>query len=286
MQVGKSRTSFPPGKEKWGIRVLYETRFGRLSLKVLIKPSISKIASKLLNSSVSILAINLFVKKHKINIDEYEPVKYQSFNDFFTRKIKHEMRPIDKNKKHLISPCDGKLSIYEIDEHSTFLIKQSRYSVNDLIQNKPLAKGFEGGYCLAFRLEPKDYHRYCYLDDGIKGKNLVIPGKLHSVKPICIRNYPVYKQNCREYTILETMNWGSVVQIEIGALFVGKISNFHESCCFQKGEEKGMFEFGGSTIVLLMKKNMVILDDDIISNSKEGFETVVKMGEQIGHRKE
>lgn len=286
MQVGKNRTSFPEGKEKWGIRVLYETKCGRIFLKGLVKPSISKIAGRLLNSSVSIPAINLFVKKNNIKIDEYEPVKYQSFNEFFTRKIKADRRPIDKNKKHLISPCDGKLSVYEIDEQSTFLIKQSRYSVNDLIRNELLAKSFEGGYCLVFRLEPKDYHRYCYLDDGIKGKNLVIPGKLHSVKPICIRNYPVYKQNCREYTNLETMNWGSVIQIEIGALFVGKISNFHEACCFKRGQEKGMFEFGGSTIVILLKKNMAIIDDDIISNSEEGFETVVKMGEKIGHRKE
>ena len=80
-------------------------------------------------------------------------------------------------------------------------------------------------------------------------------------------------------------NLGKVIQIEIGALLVGKIIN-HNNKTFIKGQEKGYFEFGGSTIVLLLKENTVILDDDIIKYSQQGIEVKVSAGEKIGIIKE
>ena len=66
---------------------------------------------------------------------------------------------------------------------------------------------------------------------------------------------------------------------------VGRIVNNHQVYTYKKGEEKGYFEFGGSTIVLLVKKNIINVDKDILENSSEGIETIVKYGEGIGKSK-
>jgi phosphatidylserine decarboxylase len=83
---------------------------------------------------------------------------------------------------------------------------------------------------------------------------------------------------------METENFGKVIQVEVGAMCVGKIKNLHQEHSFSRGEEKGMFEFGGSTIVLLVKNDVVRIDEDLLSNTAQGIETVVKMGEKIGSR--
>jgi phosphatidylserine decarboxylase len=153
-----------------------------------------------------------------------------------------------------------------------------------LINNEELAAEYIGGICLIFRLTVDDYHRYCYFDNGTKGNNTFIKGVLHTVNPIALGKYNIYKRNSREYTVLETENFGKAVQDEVGALLVGRIKNLHQTHTFKRGEEKGMFEFGGSTVVLLLKNNTAVIDDDIINNTKANIETVVRMGEVIGHK--
>ena len=135
---------------------------------------------------------------------------------------------------------------------------------------------------MIFRLEVNDYHRYCYVDGGIKTENTRIKGQLHTVNPIALKRYNIYKRNSREYTLIHTYHFGDVVQMEVGAMLVGRIFNLHGSGGICKGVEKGMFEFGGSTIVLLIEKDRVQPDKDILRNSAENCETVVKYGEKIG----
>ena len=81
---------------------------------------------------------------------------------------------------------------------------------------------------------------------------------------------------------MDTDHFGQIVQIEVGALMVGKILNFHQSGSFHKGEEKGMFQFGGSTIVLLLRQGSVQLDQELLDNTADQLETIVKIGEGIG----
>lgn len=281
----KLRTTFSPEQENEVLKFLYENKMGRGILKILINPKVTKSAAFMMNSHISVLKINSFIENNNINMSEYEKVKYKSFNDFFTRKIKSGKRPIDECKDHLISPCDSKLSAYKINEQNSFFIKQSWYSVEDLIGDESLADKYNDGYCLVFRLEANDYHHYCYIDNGSKKKNIYIQGKFHTVQPIALRNTPVFKQNSREYTVMETENFGTVVQVEVGALLVGKIKNLHQEYNFKKGEEKGMFEFGGSTIVLLLQKDSVIIDNELFENTQNELETVVKLGERIGCKK-
>lgn len=264
---------------------LYRNPCGRVILKVATLPTVSKIAGWFMDRKISSIAINRFVKKNNIDVKEYEERKYKSYNDFFTRKIKDEVRKFDKNKKSLISPCDSKLTAYEINDKSVFKIKDSYYKIEDLLKNKKLADKYKNGLCLIFRLCVDDYHRYCYIDDGEKEKNTFIKGVLYTVRPVALENYNIYKENSREYTILHTDNFGDVVHIEVGATIVGRIKNHHQEYKFTKGEEKGMFEFGGSTIVLLLEKDKVNIDKEILDNTKDGFETIVKIGEKIGTKK-
>lgn len=282
----KTRVTYYKKGQAKSLSFLYNTKFGRTCLKFLVKPSVSKISGRFLNTRISSIMIKNFVKKNNIDMSEYEQRKFRSYNDFFTRKIAFGKRSVDMNKKAFISPCDAKLTVYSIDDTSTFNIKDSYYTVKDLLGGNELYKDYKNGLCLIFRLAVDDYHRYCYIDNGTKSNNTFINGELHTVQPIALDNYNIYKRNCREYTVLHTETFGDVIQIEVGALLVGKIVNFHNEYTFKKGEEKGMFEFGGSTIVILLKKNVVNIDEELINNTKAGLETIVKYGERIGIKHE
>lgn len=259
----------------------YRTFLGRLLLKIVISKPISDLGGLYMNSRFSKIKINRFIDKNDINTFEYDDKKYKSYNDFFTRKVISCKRPIMSNKNALISPCDGKVLAYTINDDLTLKIKDSYYSIDTLV-NESIMEEYKGGSALVFRLSTDNYHRYCYIDSGTKGKNYHIKGVFHTVQPISLKNYNFFKTNSREYTILNTNNFDKVIQVEVGALMVGRIKNNHEEYEYKKGEEKGYFEFGGSTIVLLFKKGVITLDNDIIENSKENIETIVKYGEKIG----
>lgn len=265
------------------LSLLYGNILGRMLLKPLTAPCISRLAGAVLSTKASCVLIRPFIRKNKIDMTQFEAVKYQSYNEFFVRKIKPSMRPIDSNPLHLMSPCDSKLTVLPITKTGRFRLKQTDYTVASLLKNKQLASGYEGGYALIFRLTVDDYHRYGYIADGSKGKNVKIPGVLHTVNPIANDYFPIYKENSREYTILHTKEFGELIQMEVGALLVGKIVNHHEKAIVKRGQEKGYFQFGGSTIVVLVKANRVQIDEDILENSSQGIETVVKFGEKIGN---
>ena len=90
------------------------------------------------------------------------------------------------------------------------------------------------------------------------------------------------KENSREYSILHTREFDDIVMMEVGALLVGKIVNHHQQTQVLRGQEKGFFQFGGSTVVLLFKAGTIAPDADILNNSAEGAETVVRYGEKVG----
>lgn len=264
------------------LNALYGHALGRMLLKPLTAPAISTLAGKFLSTKASKVLISPFVRKHGIDMSLFEPVTYGSYNEFFSRKIRPEVRPIDDHPKHLISPCDSKLTVLPVTLDGRFTLKHTQYSVSSLLRNDALAASFEGGYVLIFRLTVDDYHRYCYICDGDKEENIRIPGTLHTVNPIANDYFPIYKENTREYSILHSAEFGDVIAMEVGALMVGKIVNHHGSAHVLRGQEKGYFQFGGSTVVLLLKAGVVQVDQDILDNSNRGIETVVHYGEKIG----
>lgn len=266
------------------LKALYTSPVGRAFLGILTRPAVSKAGGWFLKTRCSAAAVPRFMKKKRISPDLYEKQKYDSWNDFFTRKLKPENCPVDMRPEIFVSPCDARLSVSVIDENSRFLIKNTIYTVKSLLRDKKLAARYAGGWGLVFRLTVDDYHRYFYVDSGKKTKNRKIAGVFHTVNPIANDLFPIYKENTREYCILHSENFGNVLMMEVGALMVGKIVNHHEAAVVRRGEEKGYFEFGGSTIVLLLERGRVLLDEDILKNSGDGYETMVKAGERLGKK--
>lgn len=263
---------------------MYHHPVGRVLLKVLIKPEISKAAGWLLNQRCSKILIQPFIRKNHIDMSLYEERDYSSYNDFFTRQIRKEYRPIEQEENALISPSDGKLSVYPVEEDSRFRIKNTDYTLETLLRSKKLAKKYQGGYVCVFRLTVDDYHRFCYVDNGRKSGNYHIPGVFHTVNPAANDVCPIYKENTREFSLLKSEHFKTVLMMEVGALMVGRIVNHQEAGYVKKGAEKGTFEFGGSTVILVLQKNAVELEENILQNTRNGYETIVKMGEKIGRK--
>jgi len=274
-----------PETDNAAIRFLYNTVPGRILLKLITRTTISKLAGSILGSPASRVFISGFIKRNNIDMEEYggAGVKYRSFDDFFIRKARDGARPLPESGTDVAAPCDGKLTAYKITADRVFSIKHSKYTVDDLLCDSELAGEFSDGICLIFRLTPDDYHRYCYIDNGEVLHRKRINGSLHTVRPVAYRHCEVFCVNSREYTVMQTMNFGKVVQIEVGALFVGRITN-HDTGAAKRGAEKGMFQFGGSTIIMLFQKGTVTIDEAIYKNTRQYKETIVKMGYKIGEK--
>ena len=267
---------------------LYKTALGRMILKLLVQPEVSRVAGKFLSSGLSKWLVKYYIWKHKIDMDNIEiPAKgFSSFNDFFIRKRRIEY--YDLTQDHLISPCDGFLTYVKIKKNSVFEIKNTRFSLEDLLDDHKLAMEFQNGTALIFRLTPANYHRYCYVAYGRILYFRRIKGKLHCVRPIALRVVPVFVQNSREYQVIKTDKFGTMIQMEIGALLVGKIKNYRQPLRqdnIKAGEEKGYFEFGGSTIIVLLKENSICFNGKLYEKKNSNREIMVHMGECVAQTK-
>jgi len=261
---------------------LYETIPGRFILQILTRPGLSQFCGRFLDSRFSCVFIPYFIRKNRIDLSICEKKHFNSFNDCFCRKVKPQKRPVNPDCDAFVSPCDGLLSIYPIKNNLIVPVKMSKYSTTDLLRDSELANEFDGGYCMVFRLCVNHYHRYCFPDSGSIRRSVKIPGILHTVRPIALRNVPVFVENTREYALLKTDNFGDVVQMEVGAMLVGKIKNHNIFSPFIKGQEKGHFLYGGSTIIVLVKKDTIKVPEVILQRTSDSIETPVKYGQKIG----
>ena len=266
------------------VKFLYTNAIGRAFLKVIIKLRLDRVVVRFLRSSASRVIIKRYAKKNGIALTPEERKSFGSFRDFFART--RTGTPVDREPSHLVSPCDGWLSAFKISADACFDIKNSHYRVQDFIGDAALAKNFENGDLLIFRLCANDYHHYSYIDGGHQGENHYIEGELHSVQPIVCENVPIYVKNRRSWCLLKTDNFGSVVQCEIGALVVGGIVNHSNGGRFEKGSEKGHFDLSGSTIVLMLEPNKIKLNADIVEALSHSEEVRVTEGQFIGVKKE
>ncbi len=264
------------------LKLLYGNPVGRASLKLLTQPIVSYLAGAALDHPLSTAAIPPFVLKKHIKMDDFAEETYRSFNAFFTRPIKPAARPIDRDPEALISPCDAKLFVVPVTEEARFTVKGAEYSTAAFLGCRKLAAAYAGGQCLIFRLTPDDYHRYCYPDNCEVGKTRCIKGILHTVNPVSAEHVKVYHTNTRTVTMLHTEHFGRVLQIEVGAMFVGRIVNHPHGKHMERGIEKGYFEFGGSTVVLMLEAGKAEIDPQILRNSENGAETIVRYGSRIG----
>lgn len=262
---------------------LYKTKTGRILLRPLISRPVSLLSGKLMDSRMSKVLIRPFARKNRIPLEDYRMEGIHSFNDFFCRRIREGLRPVSSGEKDLVAPCDGLLTPCRISGDTVLRVKQSSFSIRSLLRDRRLAESLEGGYCLVFRLCVQHYHRYVYFDSGYKHENRRIKGLYHTVRPVALSRYPVFIENTREYTVIDTDHFGKCVQMEVGAMLVGRIVNEAPgSCPVFRGEEKGHFEYGGSTIIVLLPQGKAALREDLVRLLDTEEEIPVKMGEKLG----
>lgn len=262
-----------------GLDILYNTAFGRVLLKAFFCRGIySRINGAFMKSGFSVRKIRPFIEKCNIDLSQCERSEFNSFDDFFTRKCRFTSTC---SRDELIAPCCGRLAAYPISGGLGLKIKRSIYTLSELTGGID-ASDFGGGVCLVYRLAVEDCHRYVFCDDGELVRTEELRGELHTVRPVS-EKYRVFSRNHRVCSLLRTERFGEMIQIEVGALQVGKITN-HSITKFSRMDEKGYFSFGGSTIIQLFKSGVLELDRDISSNSENGIETLVKTGERVARR--
>lgn len=260
----------------------------KLTAKALTNKMLSSIYGAYNDSNLSKRKIEEFVKLMNIDINECEKdlTEYQSFNDFFARKLKYHARPINRTRGSVISPGDGRILVFpQIDETTLAYLKWAPIHLEELFNHsQSLVERYKNGSCAILRLCPADYHRFHFPVAGKIGVTKTVPGLLHSVNPYALeQKIPVYCLNKRTMAELDSDDVGKVLLMEVGAMFVGTIvQTYRPMMVVEKGDEKGFFKFGGSTCILFFEKNSMHFDNDLVKNSSEGIETLVKMGEQIG----
>lgn len=264
---------------------LYRTLPGRLCLSVLTQPALSRLAGAYLSSPLSRGLIDGFIRKNGIDMRDYEKRDYESFNDFFTAAS----GPAAVRSTPTAGADRARRRAAErvCDRRQKPVFHQGDAVFGRHAAARPRAGGapFRGGLCLIFRLTVGDYHRYCFFDDGVVLGGRFLPGVLHTVNPVALGGYDIYKENARAVTLLRTRSFGDAAQVEVGAMLVGRICNTHTSGFFFRGQEKGYFEYGGSTVVLLLRHGAAELRRDILRNTADGVETRVRQGERIGNAK-
>lgn len=269
---------------------LYTTKAGGLGLELLVKRKLySALTGFFCDIKWSRKSIPNFAKNFSIDMDECQSkIKdFKNFNDFFARKLKASARNFDSPEQMLLSPGDGRLQGWEkIDSNKIIQVKGMNYSLRELLQNDELAQKYEGGTYLILRLCPVDYHRFHFFDSGVCSAPQKIKGEYYSVNPVALSKIPeIFCRNKREYCIFKTDNFGEVLYVEVGATSVGSIvQTFTPDKRVARGEEKGYFKFGGSTILLFFEKDKAIIDDEIIRQTGMGYETKVLAGEAIGNK--
>lgn len=269
----------------------FSTRKGTL-LGYLAK---SRIASKLMGWAQNrqtplTLSWRKFVERHEINLDECEIPEggYKTFNDFFTRKLKPGARIIDPTPHGIASPADSKCTFVEdISKKDVFVIKSSRWTLKKMLADKELAKEYEGGTLINFRLAPEDYHRFHFPIDCTPTVSRKIRGTYDSVNPYAFKigGNPL-GENARNIVVLKSTEFHDPLCVIVGAMGVGKIiETYTPETLYKKGAEMGYFEFGASTICLVFKAGVLKASDrKFVDNSKDSIETAVKQGRLIGIR--
>ena len=233
--------------------------------------------------------IRRFVEALGMDLSEAKigPEGFRSFQEFFTRKIDLSRRPIDPDPDAVVAAADGKLLVYpEVDPSQPFRVKRSLLDLERCLGDRRLAERYAGGALVVQRLTLGDYHHFHFPVAGVPGEPRFVPGRYDAGGPYSLgRLVPFYGGNHRAVTLLETERFGRVVLVEIGAMTVGTIRQcFRPGAYVEKGERKGHFELGGSTVLLGFEPGAIQLEEDLCASTREDIESYVRLGERIARR--
>lgn len=269
------------------LRFAYESRVGRgLSHALLASRPFSSLYGGWQSSRPSARKIPSFIDRFGIDMREYETGPFRSFNDFFIRKFRPGAREFAP--QGLAAPAEGRYLAWEsITDDQLFPVKGKYLATESLLGDRSAEWGafFRGGPLVIARLCPVDYHRFHFPDAGKVLDHFRVAGRYHSVNPIALRAFPdIFVTNERQVTILETQSLGKVAYLEVGAMCVGRIVQrrpLTHGQEFARGEEKGYFLFGGSTVILLGQPGRWSPSADLLAATRERTEVLVRLGERI-----
>lgn len=262
--------------------------FSKILLPLFTKfPGFSRCYAALQKTSLSRRKITPFIEKYKVNIEDFiQPAGgYRSFDSFFSRKIKPSARQIDTRENVAIMPADGRYLVFpNVAEVERVFVKGQTFSLEQLLGSKELADKYHEGSLVIARLCPTDYHRFHFPFHCTPKETLLIEGSLYSVNPLALRQkIDILTSNKKMITSVDSQQFGEVLYIEVGATAVGSIKQtFAPGKMVSKGDEKGYFEFGGSTVILLFEKDRIQFDQDLIESSKMSLEIKATFGESLG----
>lgn len=277
----------------WFIKFLYCSVAGKKVGGVFTNKYFSKAYGAFQDLPSSHRKVRPFIEKFNIPIADYEggtrPAhdprdSYRSFNEFFIRKFRLGKRSFVTEEYRMPAFAEARYVGFDsVDEKTAYPVKGNFLLAKDIIGNDQVSKIFEGGPLLIARLCPVDYHRYHYPDTGKVLDHFPIPGGFDSVNPLALKfKNQIFINNERHVSILQTENFGRLAYVEVGAICVGKIVQTHRwNKPFLRGEEKGYFLFGGSTVILLGEKGAWRPSKDIIQNTTKGIETYLHLGQEV-----
>jgi phosphatidylserine decarboxylase len=271
--------------EAW-MRLIYGNPLGRMALWLVVRRAFfSRFYGWKMNWRSSALQVLPFIAKYNVDVDEFakSAFDYKTFNEFFCRALKPSARPIAPGDKVAIFPADGRhLAFPDVARAGGFYVKGATFTPADLLGAE--GEKFAGGAMLISRLCPTDYHRFHFPVGGVVGATTETPGWLYSVSPLALRRRLRYLlENKRQMTLIESPDFGTVAMVEIGATNVGSILQNHiPGQPVNKGEEKGLFSFGGSCVVTFFQRGRIVFDADIVGQSENCVETYARMGDRLG----
>jgi phosphatidylserine decarboxylase len=273
--------------EKW-LRWTYETTPGRFSAEALLKrAAFSHWYGWRMDRPISAQRVLPFIANYNLDVDEFarSPLEFKTFNEFFYRALKKEARPIAAGDEVAVFAADGRHLVFpDVETCPGFYVKGARFSFSELFGDEALAREFAGGSMVISRLCPVDYHRFHFPVAGTPTAPRLINGYLYSVSPIALRrNVGYLVQNKRALTLIDDTRFGRVAMFEVGATCVGTIRNFFEAGRpVAKGDEKGLFTFGGSCVITVFQKGRIRFEDDVVAQSANHVETYARMGDRLG----
>jgi len=246
-----------------------------------------------MNRRASARDIFPFIERFQLDCSEFlkPPDRFATFNEFFSRQLKPEARPIDADPASVVFPADGRhLGWNESSSIDQVFVKGQTVDLPALLGDGARAKQFSGGAMVLSRLCPTDYHRFHFPAAGVPGAPRETPrpiaGPLYSVNPVALRQrIEILWTNRRVVTIHHSEEHGNLALIEVGATCVGTIQQTHVSGQWApKGGEKGYFAFGGSSTITLFEPGRVTLAQDLVEQTAAGYELYAHMGDVMGQR--
>lgn len=270
------------------LRWAYDTVPGRLALHLVVKRTVfSRFYGWCMDRPGSRKRIASFIRNYGVDASEFaDPVEsFQTFNEFFHRKLKPAARPVDDHPRSAVFPADGRhLGFEEYSAADGLLVKGERFRLKELLQDQELAERYTEGALLISRLCPVDYHRFHFPVHGKPSRPVLLNGPLFSVNPIALRrNVHILARNKRYLTMIDSEEFGLVLMLEVGATCVGSIVHtFPFGVPVRNGDEKGYFKFGGSSTITLFEPGRIRFSEDLLAQSAQNRELYARMGDRLG----